>query len=133
MHLDVTSLFDDKPHNSAKEMPQELTPSLIQEAISQAFSTQPSPSSRQYETEHSNRYVGIESLSPRQKEVLVLIGQGKSNLEIAETLSCSLNTIKRHVTAVLQKLHLPNRTRAAMLVSKLNMPQTEIRHSKARR
>lgn len=69
------------------------------------------------------QYDGIESLTTRQREVLELIGTGKSNVEIAKTLSCSLNTVKRHVTAVLQKLRLPNRTRAAMFVNKLHSEQ----------
>lgn len=133
MHLDVTSLFADNSHNSAKEMPQELTPSLIQEAISAAFSTQRSPVIKSQEEGYSGRYVGIESLSPRQREVLLLIGEGKSNHEIADTLSCSLNTVKRHVTAVLQKLQLPNRTRAAMFVSKSNLARSEPRHIKSRK
>jgi DNA-binding CsgD family transcriptional regulator len=64
-------------------------------------------------------YEGIESLTTRQREVLHLLGLGKSNLEISEDLACSLNTVKRHVTAVLQKLKLPNRTRAAMVAHQL--------------
>ena len=67
----------------------------------------------------------VETLSPRQREVLMLLGAGKSNSEIATELSCSLNTVKRHVTAVLQKLRLPNRTRAAMLANRLNMASGE--------
>jgi DNA-binding NarL/FixJ family response regulator len=63
----------------------------------------------------------VDNLSPRQREVLLLIAAGKTNLEIADELSCSLNTVKRHVTAVLQKLRLPNRTRAAALANELNL------------
>jgi RNA polymerase sigma factor (sigma-70 family) len=67
----------------------------------------------------------IKSLSPRQREVLMLLGAGKSNAQIADELSCSLNTVKRHVTAVLQKLRLPNRTSAAVIVHRLNYAQDE--------
>jgi DNA-binding CsgD family transcriptional regulator len=60
----------------------------------------------------------ISALSPRQREVLMLIAAGKSNIQIADHISCSLNTVKRHVTAVLQKLGLSSRTQAALMVAK---------------
>ncbi len=90
---------------------------LLQAAMATTFVGEIEP---QNKTKNSIRYDGIESLTTRQREVLLLIGKGKSNAEIAEQLSCSLNTVKRHVTAVLQKLKLPNRTRAAMLISQRN-------------
>jgi DNA-binding NarL/FixJ family response regulator len=88
----------------------------MQTSVSNALMNQFAEPQRVYQPQPD-----IESLSPRQREVLLLVGAGKSNLEISEELQCSLNTVKRHVTAVLQKLHLPNRTRAAMLVNQLNL------------
>ncbi len=79
----------------------------------------PQPGHGEYGT--STYYDGMESLRDRQREVLKLIGTGKSNVEIAEELSCSLNTVKRHVTAVLQKLRVPNRTRAAMMANQSDL------------
>jgi DNA-binding CsgD family transcriptional regulator len=60
----------------------------------------------------------IAALSRRQREVLMLIAAGKSNIQIADHISCSLNTVKRHVTAVLQKLGLSSRTQAALMFAK---------------
>jgi len=58
-------------------------------------------------------------LSKRQMQVLRLLGEGKTNKEIATTLFLSPNTIKLHVSAILQRLKLRSRTQAALLSSKL--------------
>lgn len=124
MHIDITQWVpsDTKGAENPRglEPPVTLNPALIQDTITKALvrplsqaAVQPVPEPR--------AQAGIDSLSPRQREVLLLVADGKSNLEIAAELSCSLNTVKRHVTAVLQKLHLPNRTRAAMLANQLNL------------
>lgn len=56
-------------------------------------------------------------LSKRQIEVLRLLGQGKSNKEIARLLFRSPHTIKLHVSAILQQLKLKSRTQAALIAS----------------
>jgi DNA-binding CsgD family transcriptional regulator len=58
-------------------------------------------------------------LSGRQVQVLRLLGEGKTNKEIAEALFRSPNTIKLHVSAILQRLKLKSRTQAALLASRL--------------
>ena len=52
-------------------------------------------------------------LTPREKQVLQKISQGLDNREIGLALSISENTVKAHVTSILKKLHLQNRTQAA--------------------
>ena len=54
-------------------------------------------------------------LSVREREVLALIGQGRRNREIAEILSISELTVKRHVHNMLEKLRVPTRAAAASL------------------
>lgn len=61
-------------------------------------------------------------LSKRQMEVLRLLGEGKSNKEIAMMLFLSPNTIKLHVSAILDRLKLKSRTQAALLSSRLARP-----------
>jgi two-component system, NarL family, response regulator LiaR len=55
-----------------------------------------------------------EQLSGRELEVLVLIAQGLSNLEIAGRLVISERTVRNHVGNILAKLQLANRTQAAL-------------------
>jgi NarL family two-component system response regulator LiaR len=57
-------------------------------------------------------------LTDRELEVLRLIAQGKSNKEIAEELVLSEKTVKTHVSNILQKLHLSDRTQAAVYALK---------------
>ena len=59
------------------------------------------------------------ALTKRQFEVLLLVGAGKSNAEIGETLSASPNTIKLHVSAILKRLSLKTRARAVALGARL--------------
>ena len=52
-------------------------------------------------------------LTPRELDVLRLLAAGRSNREIAQTLSISEHTVEHHVRHVLSKLSLPSRTAAA--------------------
>jgi DNA-binding NarL/FixJ family response regulator len=58
---------------------------------------------------------GIGALTGREREVLAQIAQGRSNREIARLLQVSEKTIKTHVSAVLAKLGVQDRTQAALL------------------
>lgn len=54
-------------------------------------------------------------LTPREKDVLALIVQGRSNGEIAEALFISRSTVKFHVSSILSKFGVDSRTEAATL------------------
>lgn len=58
-----------------------------------------------------------DELTPREQEVLRLIAKGDSNREIAQTLYISEGTVKNHVTNILQRLNLRDRTQAAILAN----------------
>lgn len=66
-----------------------------------------------------NDIIARAGLSKRQVDVLRLLGKGMTNREIAEALFRSPHTIKLHVSAILERLHLKSRTQAALLASKL--------------
>ena len=54
--------------------------------------------------------LGTEPLTERELDVLREIARGKSNKEIADTLIISEKTVKTHVSNILSKLHLADRT-----------------------
>jgi two-component system, NarL family, response regulator LiaR len=56
----------------------------------------------------------LDSLTKREREILILIAEGLSNQEIARKLSLAEGTARFHVSNVLHKLGLPNRTQAAL-------------------
>jgi DNA-binding NarL/FixJ family response regulator len=58
---------------------------------------------------------GIGALTGREREVLEQIAQGRSNREIARLLQVSEKTVKTHVSSVLAKLGVADRTQAALL------------------
>lgn len=57
----------------------------------------------------------LEKLSPRERDVLEAIAQGRTNAEIAADLLMSVATVKAHITHILTKLDLSNRTQIALL------------------
>ena len=59
----------------------------------------------------------LQSLSPREQEVLQLIIAGLNNREIGETLFISERTVRNHVTSILSQLQLRDRTQAALYAS----------------
>lgn len=65
--------------------------------------------------------IAIEPLSERERDVLRLIVQGFSNSAIADTLSISMPTVKTHVQHIFQKLHVSDRTQAALLAMRLKL------------
>ncbi|KAF3883906.1 MULTISPECIES: response regulator [Nostocales] len=82
----------------------QLGPGIVKKLLSQVppvNTTQPLPS-------------GLVELTPREKEVLRLIATGASNREIAQQLFISEGTVKNHVTNILNRLNLRDRTQAAI-------------------
>lgn len=63
----------------------------------------------------------IEDLTDRQREVLALVVQGRSNQEIARQVYISLSTVRFHVSAILAKLGAANRAEAAAMAVKYNL------------
>jgi DNA-binding NarL/FixJ family response regulator len=59
----------------------------------------------------------LAELTPREKEVLRLIAIGNNNREIAQKLYISEGTVKNHITNILNRLNLRDRTQAAILAN----------------
>ena len=63
----------------------------------------------------------VEALSARELEVLALLATGKSNRAIAEELVVTVDTVKRHVTNLFNKLGVANRTQAVARARELGL------------
>jgi DNA-binding NarL/FixJ family response regulator len=62
------------------------------------------------------------ALTDREREVLALIAEGRSNREIARSLFLSEKTIKTHVSSILMKLDVSDRTQAALWAVRNDLP-----------
>ena len=60
----------------------------------------------------------LQELTPREREILALIGNGCTNRVIGERVFLSEQTVKHYVTNILQKLQVRSRVEAALLVSR---------------
>nr|WP_187661164.1 LuxR C-terminal-related transcriptional regulator [Flavobacterium buctense] len=63
----------------------------------------------------------LRNISKRELEVLTLMAQGMSNLEIAQQLFVSLNTVKTHSAKLFEKLEVKRRTQAIETAKKLQL------------
>ncbi len=63
----------------------------------------------------------LASLSPRQREVVALIAEGRSNREIADSLCISEGTVKNYVTRILEVVGVTDRTKLAVLLVRHQM------------
>ncbi|TDC05790.1 response regulator transcription factor [Nonomuraea longispora] len=57
----------------------------------------------------------LAALTPREREVALAIAQGRTNADIAADLAMGITTVKAHVSSILTKLDLDNRTQIALL------------------
>ena len=68
-----------------------------------------------------NKDVNIDALTPKEKEVLVLVAQGASNQEIADKLFVRDVTVKTHLNSIFKKLKVSNRTQAVLLAMQIDL------------
>lgn len=89
-------------------------------APAEAHNVPPTPS--------EEREVGqrLRELTPQQFRVLQMLGVGRLNKQIAYDLGVSEATIKAHVTAILRKLGVTNRTQAVLMAGKLAIDDEQI-------
>jgi DNA-binding NarL/FixJ family response regulator len=90
-----------------------LEPSLVNKIIAEFARLSPQrPSSSQ---------PLMEPLSERELDILRLLGQGASNKEIADHLVITVGTVKNHLTSILSKLGVRDRTQAALKARELGI------------
>jgi NarL family two-component system response regulator LiaR len=100
----------------------DIEPAALAEAVRQAAQGEavlhPHVAARVVQELHGSRQESVNvftELSDRELEVLRLIADGANNSSIAEQLIISEKTVKSHVSNILSKLHLADRTQAAVL------------------
>jgi DNA-binding NarL/FixJ family response regulator len=69
-------------------------------------------------TERQAHECSYESLTDREKDILSLLSQGASNQEIAQRLGISEKTVRNRLSVIFSKLHINNRTQAALYALK---------------
>lgn len=70
-----------------------------------------------------NKTLAHESLTPREMEILLLIAEGKTNQDIADTLFIAVKTVKVHVSNILSKLEVDDRTQAVVYAYKHHLAE----------
>lgn len=117
MHVETAGRSQLQPKADAA-----MISSAIEQSVSETLSSQLNKmfgGSRDKSAHQGAGHLPIR-LSERQIQVLRLLGEGKTNNEIAEALFRSPNTIKLHVSAILKQLRLKSRTQAALLAAQLD-------------
>jgi NarL family two-component system response regulator LiaR len=79
-----------------------------------------------HEIDHPSQLLyTVDPLTPRELDTLKLIARGLSNQEIAEALIVHERTIAKYVSSILEKLHLANRTQAALYAIREGIAEPE--------
>ena len=68
-----------------------------------------------------NKNVNIDALTPKEKEVLMLVAKGASNQEIVDKMCVRDVTVKTHLNSIFKKLKVTNRTQAVLLAMQIDL------------
>jgi DNA-binding NarL/FixJ family response regulator len=106
--------------NGESPLNQELATLLLRRlADEQQHKPKPTPP-------HTDGEPPVQSLTPRETEVLALLTTGQTNQEIAHSLNISKGTAKVHVERIIRKLDVSDRTQAAVRAVELGFSSPEI-------
>jgi DNA-binding NarL/FixJ family response regulator len=83
--------------------------------------TDPSAAARPQTQPSAAADPGVGALTPRERQVLGLLGRGMTNAAIARELFVAEKTVKTHVSSILAKLRLADRTQAALYAARLGL------------
>ncbi|TXJ04946.1 MAG: response regulator transcription factor [Acinetobacter sp.] len=121
-------------HGAMGYIPKSSHPNAIGEAIQQVLAGElwlppHLPSHAGFDSRATDETALVErlqSLTPQQFRVLMMIAEGLLNKQIAYELEVSEATIKAHVTAIFRKLAVQNRTQAVLAISALNIEDKKL-------
>lgn len=131
----LTSFYDDKqvfPAIEAGAFSYILKTSSASEIVSAIIKAsrgenviEPKVAGRMMSTFRSGSHRAHDDLTERELEVLICIGNGMTNQEISEKLYIGIKTVKTHVSNILSKLGVHDRTQAAVYVHRNNLITAE--------
>lgn len=130
-YIDEEKVLDALSAGAAGYVMKDVSPAELVRAIRAAAAGQVylSPAAAAYLANHvrprREPEPSPDALTCRELEVLRLLARGLSNQAIAEDLHISPKTVKAHVGTILQKLHLENRTEAAVYALRMHLVQPE--------
>jgi NarL family two-component system response regulator LiaR len=110
----LTSFIKVIPDYLFKESSSTEIVSTIRAAAQGESKLHPMVASRLLREIQERRHSPLDDLTPREIEVLKRLARGRSNYEIANELTISEPTVRTHVSNILSKLHLTDRTQAAI-------------------
>lgn len=123
LHAELTGLLPlaavGSPSGRSGVDPAAAVLGAIEQSVAETLATQLRTMIEEPPTDQPSVTDPTAKLSKRQLDVLRLLGEGKTNAEIAKALFRSPHTIKLHVSAILKQLNLKSRTQAALLASEL--------------
>ena len=133
-HEDVSIIQRAIAHGAMGYIPKSAHPSNIGEAIRQVLEGEiwlPAnlPANLSFDPRAADDTAlaeRIQSLTPQQFRVLMMVAEGLLNKQIAYELDVSEATIKAHVTAIFRKLGVQNRTQAVLAINALNIEEKNI-------
>ena len=121
-------IFEALKNGASGYMLKDATMDKIEEAINEVYNggvlIQPNVAKKVISMFSKMTYEGTEidkrinELTEREKDILRNLGEGKSNREIADVLYISEGTVKNHITSILNKLGLRDRTQLALFAVK---------------
>mgnify|MGYP001020083540 CR=1 FL=1 len=65
----------------------------------------------------------LDAMTRREKQILALVTDGKSNKEIARILGIAMHTVEKHLDNIYKKLNVNNRTAAAKIYTRYNLEE----------
>lgn len=102
-----------------------LQPDIASKVFSALAPARPSPPAPNFSAASTPTYIdpatSIEQLTEREREILALVARGASNRQIAENLYLTEGTVKNHMSNILSKLGVRDRTQAAIRAKELGL------------
>jgi DNA-binding NarL/FixJ family response regulator len=102
-----------------KSQPVDQIRHAVRKVLDGAVWTPPEVEMERTDSAAGSAIARLSTLTPQQMRVLMMLGEGLLNKQIAFRLSVSEATIKAHVSAILQKLGVDSRTQAVIAINKI--------------